>query len=442
MSNGGDSLRGAPWLANADVAVIGAGPAGIAAAAHAAENGARVVLLDESPGIGGQIWRHSSEAALGSVARHWIDRLRQSGATIHTGASVVDVHRDEQGWLVLVEVTDAPCLVRAQTVVLATGARERFLAFPGWTLPGVIGVGAAQALLKSGMPFAGKRVVIAGSGPLLLPVASALVANGAELLLVAEQASGPAVRGFAASLWRRPRALLQAARYRAGFFEARYRTNTWVVAARGGERLEAVELSDGVRTWTTSCDVLCAGFGLVPNTELARLIGCSVTDGVVEVDSRQQTSREGVFCAGEPTGIGGVDLALVEGSIAGLAAGGSERGVQPLVRKRERLRAFTGPMDRAFAPRPELRALTTPETIVCRCEDVVCGAIDRQWSPRQAKLYTRVGMGPCQGRVCGAALQFLYGWPADSVRIPAEATRYATLLADVDRSATPTDTGA
>jgi NADPH-dependent 2,4-dienoyl-CoA reductase/sulfur reductase-like enzyme len=442
MSGTSDELRDAPGLVSADVAVIGGGPAGIAAAAHAAESGARVVLLDEGPRIGGQIWRHSSEATLGSVARRWIDRLHRSGATIHTGASVVDVHSDEQGWLVLAERSDAPSLVRARALVLATGARERFLAFPGWTLPGVIGVGGAQALLKAGTPFAGKRVVIAGSGPLLLPVASALVAKGAQLLLVAEQAHGRAVRGFAASLWKRPRALLQAARYRAGFLRARYRTNTWVVAARGDERLQTVELSDGGRRWSMSCDVLCAGFGLVPNTELARLIGCSVAHGTVEVDGRQQTSRQSVFCAGEPTGVGGVDLALAEGAIAGLSAVGSERGVQALVRKRERLRAFTVTMDRVFAPRAELRALATPETIVCRCEDVVCGAIDRHWSPRQAKLYTRAGMGPCQGRVCGAALQFLYGWPADTVRLPAQASRYATLLAEAGHSATPTDIGA
>jgi NADPH-dependent 2,4-dienoyl-CoA reductase/sulfur reductase-like enzyme len=99
-------------------------------------------------------------------------------------------------------------------------------------------------------------------------------------------------------------------------------------------------------------------------------------------------------------------------------------------------------MERVFTPRPELRALATPETIVCRCEDVACGAIDRAWSPRQAKLYTRAGMGACQGRVCGAALQFLYGWPADSIRLPAAASLYATLLADEGRSATPTDIGA
>jgi NADPH-dependent 2,4-dienoyl-CoA reductase/sulfur reductase-like enzyme len=400
------------------------------------------VLLDESPRIGGQIWRHATEATLPSTARRWIDRLRRSGATVHTGTSVVDVHSDARGWLVLAEGGDAPYLVRAPSLVLATGARERFLAFPGWTLPGVIGVGGAQALLKAGVPFAGKRVVIAGSGPLLLAVASALAAAGARLLVVAEQATGKAVRRFARGLWRRPRAVFQAARYRARFLNTRYRTGTWVVAARGGERLEAVELSNGRRRSTLSCDVLCAGFGLVPNTELARLIGCSVTHGTVEVDTRQQTSCEGVFCAGEPTGIGGVDLALVEGSIAGLAAIGNERGVPALVRQRARLRAFAASMDRAFAPRPELRGLATPETIVCRCEDVAHGAIDSAWSPRQAKLYTRAGMGPCQGRVCGAALQFLYGWPADSIRIPAEASLYATLLADEGRSAMPTDTGA
>jgi NADPH-dependent 2,4-dienoyl-CoA reductase/sulfur reductase-like enzyme len=319
-------------------------------------------------------------------------------------------------------------LVRASAIILATGARERFLPFPGWTLPGVIGVGAAQALLKSGVSFAGKRVVIAGSGPLLLPVASALEAAGAHVLLVAEQASRRSVAGFAMGLLKQPATLIQAARYRAGFLGTPYHFGQWVSAARGDGGVGEVDITDGASTRTIACDVLCAAFGLVPNTELAQLLGCELSEGVVTVDDRQQTSRARVFCAGEATGIGGMELAVVEGELAGLCATGGVADSR-LVARRNALRATAQRMERVFAPRAELRALARPDTIVCRCEDVPLGAIDRNWSMRQAKLYTRAGMGPCQGRVCGAALEFLYGWQADTVRLPAVPALVSTLIA-------------
>jgi NADPH-dependent 2,4-dienoyl-CoA reductase/sulfur reductase-like enzyme len=431
----------------ADVVVVGAGPAGIAAATRVAETGRRVVLLDESPQVGGQIWRHRTTETLPAVARRWIARLERSGATVTCGTSVVDV-RDAgdgaggRGFVVVAERGGTPFLVRAQALVLATGARERFLPFPGWTLPGVIGVGGAQALLKSGVSFAGKRVVIAGSGPLLLPVAAALAANGARLLLVAEQASRRDVAGFAFGLLRRPRTLLQAARYRSGFSATPYELGHWVTAARGEGRLEEVDVTDGHGTRTIACDHLCVGHGLVANTELARSLGCATVQASVVVSDRQETSRPQVFCAGESTGVGGVDLALVEGEIAGLCVTGREADTRRLARRRASLRATSEAMERAFAPRGELRAVATPDTIVCRCEDVAMRAIDPRWTMRQAKLYTRAGMGPCQGRVCGAALQFLCGGPADAVRLPVVPALLSTLLADAESPALPHDHGA
>lgn len=420
-----------------DVAVIGAGPAGIAAATRVAESGRTVVLLDECPAVGGQIWRHRAGRAPNGAARAWIARLERSGATVGCGASVVDVssNGDERAYAITVERATGACVMHAHALILATGARERFLPFPGWTLPGVIGVGAAQALCKSGVSFAGKRVVMAGSGPLLFPVAAALSADGARVLLVAEQAPPRAVVDFALGLWRSPPTILQAARYRVAFLGTPYALGTWVVAARGDTRVEEVDVTDGTLTRTMACDVLCAAFGLVPNTELARLVGCTVNRGAVVVNERQETNRPRVFCAGEPTGIGGMDVAIVEGEIAGLCSVGRDAEAVPLHRRRARLRARAEAMERSFAPRSELRTLAGPDTIVCRCEDVPFGAIDRHWTMRQAKLYTRLGMGPCQGRVCGAALEFLHGWPADTIRVPCEPALFSTLTASVNQGA-------
>lgn len=415
----------------ADVAVIGAGPAGIAAATRIAERGKRVVLLDQSPAVGGQIWRHRPGRLPPAAARSWMTRLERSGTTIATGSAVVDASdgNGTHGFVVTAEQGTRVFLVESTTVVLATGARELFLPFPGWTLPGVMGVGAAQALLKSGLSFADRRVVIAGSGPLLLAVASALADDGAEIALVAEQAPARALARFAAGLWRTPATLLQAARYRASFARTPYLPGTWVTAARGDDRLQEVSISDGVHGRTIPCDILCTAQGLVPNTELARLLGCATTGPAVSVDERQETSRASVYCVGESTGIGGVDLAVVEGEIAGLHAARRDADARRLYGRRARLRATADAMKRAFAPRSELRALATPDTILCRCEDVRLGAISPSWTVRQTKLYTRAGMGPCQGRVCGAALDFLFGWPADTVRVPSQPALLSTILA-------------
>jgi len=408
-------------VTDADVAVVGAGPAGIAAAVNAAARGRTVVLLDAAPRPGGQIWRHRGSEGLPAVGRRWLARLRHSSVTWIPSATVLDAGEPRT---LLAEREGRAFAVRYRGLVIATGAAERIIPFPGWTLPNVFGVGGLQALLKTGMSVAGKRVVLAGSGPLLLPVAAALARAGARLAVVAEQAAASSVYGFAASLVGSPGRLGQAARYRAAFLGARYRCGTWVVRADAAGPALMITLTDGRRVWTELADMAGIGYGLVPSVGLAQLAGCEIRSGAVATERSQRTTVPGVFAAGESTGIAGAEAAIAQGIVAGrTAAGGSAAGSGRATRR------FAARLTRAFALRSELLALADARTIVCRCEDVRLGQIDPAWSSRQAKLYTRAGMGPCQGRVCQPALEFLLGTRADPARIPLFAAPVAALAA-------------
>ena len=413
-----------------DVLVLGAGPAGIAAAVrakHAAPN-ARVIVLDSGRSPGGQIWRASARRAPRGQHRLWQDRLVAAGAEVVNRATVYDLRCSAAGGFTAYAEREArPQRFVAHQVVLATGARELFLPFPGWTLPGVVGVGGLQALLKSGVDLRGKRVVIAGSGPLLIAVAASVRRAGARVVLVAEQASKRAVAAYLAGLWTRPGVLLRAVAYRAALGRASYRMGAWPVRAHGDVCVRAVDVADGRGKRSYDCDYLAMGFGLVPNTEMARLAGAQVNvDGVV-VDAQQQTSVPGLYAAGEPTGIGGVDLAIAEGEVAGFAVAGRADLAARCHSRRDRRKRDALRLAAAFQLRDELRALARSDTTVCRCEDVALGDVHHDWAARQAKLYTRTGMGACQGRVCGPALHFLYGWTPDSVRPPTHAVLVSTL---------------
>jgi D-hydroxyproline dehydrogenase subunit alpha len=414
-----------------DVVVVGAGPGGMAAATVAAEAGRRVCVVDDNPAAGGQIWRGAAVGQGSPEAQRWLKRLLDAGCTIWPGMRVVAVV-DE--CVLRVEGSEGVRDVAWEKLILATGARERFLPFPGWTLPGVMGAGAAQAFLKSGLEVRGRRAVVAGSGPLLLAVGAALRKKGAQVAAICEQAPLARLVKFGCGLWRHPEKLGEGWRYRVDARFAPYHASCWVVRAEGGERVERVTLTNGHRQWVVECDLLACGFHLVPNLELPRLLGCEVRDGLVSVDERQMSSRRDVFCVGELTGVGGLEKALVEGEIAGWAATENERRVLAMQVRRKKLKRFAERLELAFALRPELRALPEDETIVCRCEDVthqaVCGR--RGW--RDAKLHTRIGMGPCQGRVCGAAAEFLFGWELRETRPPVFPATSAAMAAGVDRS--------
>ena len=420
-----------------DVFVVGGGPAGVAAAASAAEGGARVGLVDDNPSLGGQIWRGEA-MNVESDAALWIDRLRAAGVEQLFATRVFD--QPEQNAL-RGEGPDGYVDFKYRKLILATGARERFLPFPGWTLPNVMGAGALQALVKSGLPIHGKRVVVAGSGPLLLAVAAYLLKHGAVVLLICEQASLSSLASFSFSLLRSPSKIRQALSLRRELSGIRLLTGSAPIAAEGDHVLRTVSILQGSKTEKIVCDYLACGFHLVPNTELAALLGCRLRKGFVQVDESQRTSVPDIFCAGEPTGIGGVDLSLVEGEIAGLAALGREADARKLFRARIKLQRFARALERTFALRPELKRLALPETIVCRCEDVTYERLKPHKSWRAAKLYTRCGMGACQGRVCGPATQFLLTWTPDSVRPPIFPTNVNHLAASQQLHPSPEHSG-
>jgi thioredoxin reductase len=421
------------------VLVVGAGPAGLAAAAAAAEAGASVALVDAGNGPGGQYWRNA-EAASAAHLHHDRHRFREllrrtaaAGVVALHEHTVQTVTADGDGWVLRCAVGSEPraggrtATVRGHRLVLATGAYDRQLPFPGWDLPGVLAAGGVQALLKQHGVAAGRRVVVAGTGPFLLPVADGLLRSGATVPAVVE-ASSPA--GFA----RRPRAVLgvaaklaEAAGYLARLARTRtpYRRRSVVVRAVGTDRLEAVEIARLDRAGrrvpgpvtTVPCDVLAVGWGFTPQLELHLQVGCAVTRGadgslVVEADADGATSVPGVWAAGESTGIGGAELAVVEGEIAGRAAAGAAVPDRLHARRRA-LRRFAEALH-AVHPVPAAVFDALPaETVLCRCEEVPAGAVHdavRDWGAtdaRTVKLLTRTGMGWCQGRVCGSATALL-----------------------------------
>ena len=413
-------------MTNFDVVVVGAGPAGMAAASVASKHGAGVCLIDDNANPGGQIWRGRDDhhdprfaAQQSSLEVAHVDIRRESRVVAHPVSNILRIET-------LRGFED----IGFRRLILATGARERFLPFPGWTLQGVMGVGGLQAIAKAGLPIEGKRLVLSGTGPLLLAVAATLARKGARILGIFEQASAARMATFGIQLLRFPGKLREGAAYRAASRHAPYRTGAWVVEARGDRSLQSVTVSVDGALRAIECDYLGCGFHLVPNLELPRLLQCQIGSGYVEVNDTQETSVRGVFCAGEPTGIGGLEKALCEGEIAGLVCAGLSGA--HLFKRRNRQSRFARQLDRAFALRPELKELVAPDTFVCRCEDVRRRALDPMQSWREAKLHTRCGMGPCQGRICGPATEFLFGWNSEHPRPPVYPARVSTIGCPVE----------
>lgn len=421
-----------------DLAVIGAGPAGMAGAAAAAEGGLRVALIDAGQQFGGQFYRHAPEGLdepwAASLQHGWEDYQRLVSAV--EGSRRIDVLFGHQVFSIergfTVHTDRGP--VEAAFVLLATGAYERVLPFPGWDLPGVYTAGGAQALLKGSLVPVGRRVVVAGTGPLLLPVAVGLKAAGAEIAGFFEAGH---FRGYArhpGSLLTNPRKVAEGVDYARRLAQGRVRPRSGfqVVAALGIERLETVVVAraDGSGQRRIDCDALAVGHGLVPQIDLGLTLGCDhqvFADGTVglRVDENQRTSVSGLYAAGETVGIAGAQTALVEGELAGryIARHGTRGLINSLKRQRSRQRAFAEVIRLAHPVPATWRDAVTPETVVCRCEEVPASRITEAVTDlgatdaRTVKLLTRAGMGWCQGRMCGYAVACLtrtdrYGQPS------------------------------
>ncbi|MFE6170999.1 FAD-dependent oxidoreductase [Streptomyces sp. NPDC056464] len=425
-----------------DLVVIGAGPAGLAAAVAAAGQGLEVAIVDSAAQAGGQFYRQPASGlrarrprALHHQWRTWErlgDALTGSDVRFLAGHHVWAVERDSDGFAVHALVGPEqrePAVVRSAGVLLATGGYERVFPFPGWTLPGVVTAGGAQAMLKGGLVVPGRTAVVAGTGPLLLPVATGLAAAGVEIAALVE-AAGPG------DVVRRARALAAKLPEGAGYAARLLRHRVpllgrhTVVRAHGEDRLTGVTVAaldtDGrVRPGTERhlpCDTLAVGHGMLAHTDLAETLGCRLDGQTVAVDDEQRTDVPGVWAAGESTGIGGAALALAEGHIAALSAAARLKGSAPdparwaaAARSRTKLRRAAAALDAAYPPPARWSDQVTDDTLVCRCEEVTAGAVREAVDElgagdvRTVKLLTRAGMGWCQGRVCGPAVAGLAG---------------------------------
>ncbi|HEY8977299.1 MAG TPA: FAD/NAD(P)-binding oxidoreductase [Burkholderiaceae bacterium] len=419
---------------HAQVLVIGAGPAGLAAARAAAAAGCDVLLLDAAPQAGGQIWRARQGVAAAPVADA-LARLSAAGARVLAGARVTMVLPDRT---LLVDGPQGACRVRWQRLILATGARERLLPLPGWTLPGVFGAGGLQALVKGGWPIAGRRVLVAGTGPLLLAAAATLRAERAQVVAIAEEAGTPALARFAGTLVRHPRKAWQALKLGAALRGVTMLRGTRIVAIEGDGHVERVVLEgEGGRTRTIACDAVAAGWGLVPQTELAQALGCTLAPrfgaAAIAVDGVQRGSVAGVFAAGECSGVAGVQAARLQGEIAGTIAAAELQGrssdTRTLAARLAREHDFAAAVAATFPMPRDWAARLHDDTLVCRCEDVAWSAVRAQPDLRAAKLATRCGMGHCQGRLCHDTLAAVLHWPRLPQRAPLAPAPLASLLA-------------
>lgn len=417
--------------ARCDLLIVGAGPAGMAAALAAAPSGMRIVVVDDNPVPGGQIWRDGPGVQVAPLARQHREGLaRHANIDVLSGTRVVGLgdraSADGAPALILENATRG-WTQHAGQLILCTGARELLLPFPGWTLPGVTGAGGLQALIKGGVAVRGQRIAIAGTGPLLLAAAATARKAGADVVRVAEHTPWRNLAAFAAQLVRWPAKALQAPT----LLHPSLRANAHVLEALGSTQVEAVRLQRGSRTELLDCERIACGFGLVPNTHLGQMLGCALgARNGLQVDALMHTSVPNVYAAGECTGFGGSERALVQGALAGHTAAGHAEAAQALHPALARWNAFADALHHHFPVRAEaLAALPRADTLVCRCEDVAHGDLQQRSSWIDAKLHTRCGMGACQGRICGAAAQVLYGWTPQPARHLLSPARLSTLAA-------------
>jgi len=417
-----------------DILVVGAGPAGLCAALAAAKAGARVDLVDAGQLPGGQYWMQepvpsaapASQAAEGQEA---IAAALLAGVRFHLGTEIWAAFPDRR---VLGQSAIGPIEFAPRALVIAGGAQDRVMPFPGWTLPGVMTPGAGQRLAKLGGMAAGSRVMLAGSGPFLLAVAATLRDRGMPpAVLVEARRSSLAMAAHVArhpSRWAEALKLLAAGRSIAD------RRNGWIVTrALGESRVEAVEIAplgsdgkiDASRAETIpGIDALLIGWGFRPIIELTALLRCDHRYDrdlggwfcAVEAGT-SRTSVDQVYAAGEVTGIAGSRPARLSGELAGRQAaadlgflvGEGEGRRRELARELGAARRFSDGLGRLFTPPERLVELCDDDTIVCRCEEVTAGEIRTALAAGTrgvagAKMWTRAGMGRCQGRICGTAV--------------------------------------
>ena len=417
-----------------DICIIGGGPAGMAAASMAAEEGLRVALIDERPSAGGQTYRgledgpFREESNLGSDYSDGsviIERFRAANIEALFGASLWRVDMTENGGFASYSRNGIAHRLAFRKLILATGAVERAVAFEGWMLPGVMSVGAAQLLLKSSAAVPSGKIVLAGNGPLLLLFATQLLSLGIEISAILDTA--PKVSKIAVALKNLGGFISNRDKVKKGLRMQRdiraakipIHRNVSQLRATGGNRVAAIMYEANGKQNVIDADTLLYHEGVLPNTQLSLAVGCkqiwdeSQKCHKPETDQFGESSVAGVFIVGDGATINGAIAAPPSGEIAVgrileqiNRATDRSRGIVSRSNKTIRIeKAFRPFLDQLYPPRIAV-APVSDATIVCRCEEVSAGKLraaikDGAIGPSQAKVYTRCGMGPCQGRMCG-----------------------------------------
>ena len=425
-----------------DVAIVGAGFAGLAAADVLAGNGLDIRVFDENPCVGGQLLRRPGGSSHGPGSFEFdgirrsgfrlVARVARRGVKVSTGTQALGLF---PGQTLLVEDGEGRVSeVSARFVLCAAGARETYLPFKGWTLPGVISTGSAQILIKSSGMLPAKETLIGGLGPLQFVLARDICFHGGKVLAILDHAGVSDKIGLLRMLPQTLPKLLDGGRIMAllALSGARVRSRMRILEARGKTRLESVvaarasgqgEIISGTEIrYHTEC--LAVGFGFAPNIELLLQAGCAAEHlpqrggWVVRVGDSMETSLENVFAAGEVTGIAGARKSLIEGRIAGLAilerlgcpAPGTARLLRGLARERRVELRYGAVLNRMCRLPADWVKGIPEETIICRCEDVRMADIRKaladgfltQGGLRKA---CRTGMGNCQGRICSPIIR-------------------------------------
>lgn len=440
------------------IAVVGAGPAGLAASAEASKAGARVLVIDQSPQPGGQYFKQLPPEYSGNGRPDWegdeskgkalLQAIRSNSIEVLLDTTVLEVQPDKT---LVLACEDHFFRVKPEKLILATGAFERPVPFPGWTLPGVFSAGALQALVKIQRVLPGRRILVAGSGPLLLLTASMLVDAGAEVCAVLEASRWTSGWRESPKLFRHLPALRSGLKYminlnRAGVPILSRHT---IVRAEGDQQVRQAVIARVDTDWKPikgtereyRVDAVCVSFGFLPSIELAQLAGCQL-----EYNSRLaafspthdqylESSVPGLFVAGEIAGIAGASVAMAQGAIAGLMAAKQLGFVRPSFEARlvaakaelARLNKFRQGLDSKYEMRPGIWTLMEDDTIVCRCNEVTAGQLRRAaeesaLDEREVKLRTSAGMGPCQSRFCGDSIRQMisrvHGVRVDQIPLP------------------------
>ena len=400
------------------IIVVGAGPAGLAAAKSAAGKGCQVTVIDSQPRGGGQYWRHLTEVSgyKSNRSAAYLEELQQNKLITHiTGAQVWSAEKLGDGYQLNYLQAGVEKKISAKKIILTTGAYDRTLPFPGWTTSGVMTPGGAQSLLKGHGVVAGKVIVVSGTGPFLLPVATALAKSGAHVEII--EAQSPLRWALSPlALLLNPGKFPELIHYASAIMRLKIRVSFGSAVTEyhsGVAQVSKVRSNLSIRKKSVrniNADVLATGWGFLPDVTLGGILGCAQTldrdeTVVFEVDKEQRASARNIWIAGEATGIGGADLALAEGAIAGLSATGS-RIPAGMRWKRFTKKLFAKAIQRSYPVGGGWQEWLRDETVICRCEEVCSQEIIESVQElgaedaRTSKLFTRAGMGLCQGRIC------------------------------------------